>query len=123
MRFLAALLLMVLGHSALAHHSYADYDRAERYELRGVITEIHWANPHILFTVSNGEKDMRVEWITVTGAEVTKVAREQFAVGDPVVIIGSRNRNPDVAIMTVIKEIRLPGKSWSWVSPDRRYSD
>ena len=117
MRLLALLLSSLMAHTAAAHHSYADYDRAERFELRGVITEIHWANPHIVFTVSDGEHDTRVEWITLTGAERTSVQRERFAEGAPVAIIGSRNRNPDVRIMTVIKEIRLPASGWHWVSP------
>jgi hypothetical protein len=117
MRLLILLLCWVVAHSAAAHHSYADYDRDERYELRGVLTDIHWANPHIVFTVSDGERDVRVEWITLTGAELTGVERDQFAVGTAVSIIGSRNRNPDLQIMTVIKEIRLPGSGWRWVSP------
>lgn len=110
-------LLLWATHPVLAHHSYADYDRAERYTLRGTLTDIHWANPHILFTVNDGEHDMRIEWITLTGAEKTAVAREQFTVGDEVMVIGSRNRNPDVQIMTVIKEIQLPAKNWQWLLP------
>ena len=117
MRLLALLLWSLAAHTAAAHHSYADYDRAERFELRGVLTDIHWANPHIVFTVSDGQHDVRVEWITLTGAELTGVERDQFAVGDAVSITGSRNRNPDVPIMTVIKEIRLPASGWRWVSP------
>lgn len=117
MRYVAALLLMLVGHTALAHHSYAAYDADERYELRGVVKDIHWANPHILVTVSDGAKDMRIEWITVTGAELTQVSKQQFAVGDAIVVIGSRNRDPAVAIMTVIKEIQLPAKAWNWVKP------
>lgn len=117
MRPLAVLLLWLAAHGAAAHHSYADYDRAERFELRGVLTGIHWANPHIVFTVTDGENDMRIEWITLTGAQLTGVQRERFAVGDAVSVIGSRNRNADVRIMTVIKELALPAQGWRWVSP------
>lgn len=119
-RVIPALLMVLLlraAHPVLAHHSYSDYDRAERYALRGTITDIHWANPHILFTVNDGEQDVRIEWITVTGAEKTEVAKEQFTVGDEVVVIGSRNSNPDVHIMTVIKELQLPAKNWQWLLP------
>lgn len=117
MRPLALLLWWLVAHTATAHHSYADYDRDERYELRGVLTEIHWANPHIVFTVSDGERATSIEWITLTGAELTGVQQDRFAVDDNLVIIGSHNRNPDVHIMTVIKEIRLPASGWHWVSP------
>lgn len=105
------------AHPVLAHHSYADYDRTERFELHGTLTAIHWANPHIVFTVNNGERDIRIEWITLTGADKTSVAKEQFAVGDEMVVIGSRNRRPELQIMTVIKELRLPGKNWQWLLP------
>src|SRR4051812_13523250 len=111
LRWLGSLLLLA-ATPALAHHSYADYQRAERYELRGSIAEIHWANPHILFTVHTEAGDMRVEWITVTGADKTSVSKSQFAVGDEVVVIGSRNQNPDIHIMTLVKELLIPRKSF-----------
>jgi hypothetical protein len=104
-------------HPVSAHHSYSDYDRTERYELRGTLTEVHWANPHIVFTVNDGERDIRIEWVTITGAEKTAATRDQFVAGEEVVVIGSRNRDPGVHIMTVIKEVRLPGKNWQWLSP------
>ena len=119
-RITSAVIIVALLWAArpvLAHHSYADYDRTERYALRGIITDIHWANPHILFTVNDGASDTRIEWITLTGAEKTSVAQDQFTVGDEVVVIGSRNRNPAVNIMTVIKELHLPAKNWQWVVP------
>jgi hypothetical protein len=115
-----ALLIALMAwaaHPVLAHHSYSDYDRTERFELRGTLTDIHWANPHIVFTVNDGERDMRIEWITLTGAEKTLVTKQQFAVGDELVVIGSRNRRPELHIMTVIKQLQLPAKNWQWVSP------
>jgi len=102
---------------ASAHHSYADYDRNERFVLTGTITDVHWGNPHILLTVSDGEQDMRIEWVTTTGASITGVEQDQFITGDSIIVTGSRNRNPEHHIMTLIKTLEMPDKHWQWVSP------
>ncbi len=45
-----ALALLVSGLSLAAHHSFAaQYDRDKPITLKGGITRIEWANPHIYF--------------------------------------------------------------------------
>ena len=122
-RLVCLLSLLIAAAPVLAHHSYADYDRDEVYEFRGTITEIHWGNPHIIFMVRSGTTTMRVEWVTVTGADKTTVSKDQFAVGDELVVIGSRNINHDRHIMAVVKELLLPQKNFHWVSPSRSGND
>ena len=117
LRLIRGMALLFLATPVLAHHSYADYDRAERYELRGIITEIHWGNPHILFTVFANGVGTRVEWVTVTGADKTSVSKDQFAVGDELVVVGSRNHDPERHIMTLVKELHIPQKHFDWESP------
>ena len=102
---------------SLAHHSYADYERDQRFEFTGTVTEVYWGNPHILFDVSDGSEVMRIEWITTAGADKTSVAQQQIQAGDQLIVIGSRNRNPEVHTMTVIKELSMPAKNWHWISP------
>jgi hypothetical protein len=101
----------------LAHHSYSDYERDERYAFTGTVTEVRWGNPHILFDVSNGNELMHVEWVTTAGADKTGVTAQQIKAGDQLTVIGSRNRNPDMHTMTVIKELSMPAKNWRWISP------
>jgi hypothetical protein len=101
----------------LAHHSYADYDRDQRFEFTGTVTAVRWGNPHILFDVSDGTEVMRIEWVTTAGADKTGVAEQQIQAGDQLTAIGSRNRNPEVHVMTVIKELSMPAKNWQWLSP------
>jgi hypothetical protein len=110
-------LLCSCSPAALAHHSYAGFDPAERYEFEGAITAIFWGNPHILFTVDDGASAMRVEWITTTGAAKTQVNAGRFEVGERLIVIGSRHRDPEVHVMTAIKELRLPAQDWQWISP------
>jgi hypothetical protein len=119
----AVLLLLALMSIAgfcgplLAHHSYADYELDERYEFAGTITAVRWGNPHILFDVSNGNELMHIEWVTTAGADKTGVTAQHIEVGDRITFIGSRNRNPDVHTMTLIKKIVIPQKNWEWISP------
>jgi hypothetical protein len=101
----------------LAHHSYSDYELDERYGFTGTVTAVRWSNPHILFDVSNDDELMHIEWVTTAGADKTGVTARQIEVGDTITFIGSRNRNPDVHTMTLIKEILMPAKNWQWISP------
>lgn len=121
MRLVILMVWWLTSQLAWAHHSYSDFDRDERFVLTGTIKEIHWANPHIIFIVDDGEQDVDVEWVTITGAERTGVDRSQFEVGDEFVVVGSRHRDPDKLVMTVLKEMRLPKKGWEWISPTARY--
>jgi hypothetical protein len=104
------------GH-LLAHHSYADYERDQRFAFTGTVTDLRWGNPHILFDVSDGNEVMRIEWVTTAGADKTGVTPQQIQAGDQLTVIGSRNRNPDVHTMTLIKELSMPAKNWQWISP------
>ena len=113
------LLVLLLPTTAAAHHSYADYLRDESFEFSGTITEVLWANPHIIFTVTDNNAAMRVEWITTVGANRTGVSREQLAVGNQITVTGSRNRDPDKKIMTLVSELAMPGHDWLWVSPSQ----
>jgi hypothetical protein len=102
---------------AFAHHSYAGFDPDERTVFEGTLTDISWGNPHILFTVDDGTTAMRIEWITVSGAIKTDVNSSRFQTGEHLVVIGSRNRDPEIHVMTAIKELRLPAHDWQWISP------
>ncbi|MDR0781831.1 MAG: hypothetical protein LBF16_14280 [Pseudomonadales bacterium] len=110
-------ILLCGSPAVLAHHSYAGFDPEERSVFEGTITGIFWGNPHILLDLDDGNTSMRIEWITVTGARQTGVGAERFHTGDRLSVIGSRNRNPDIHVMTAIKALRLPADDWQWISP------
>ena len=60
---LAALVGLLATEPALAHHSYAAFDREKTVTLTGVVREFQWNNPHawIQITVAD-EKGRQVEW-------------------------------------------------------------
>ena len=53
----AALALIGVAGPALAHHSYAMFDRDKELRLTGVIKSFYWTNPHsaIAIEVPNGQ--------------------------------------------------------------------
>jgi|GEM_PF-769712 len=114
------LVLLFFSQLSLAHHSEAGFDPEQRYVFEGVITDIFWGNPHILFTVDDGTTAMRIEWVTVAGADKTQVEASRFHRGERMIVIGSRNVDPAISVMTSIKELQLPEQDWQWVSPSVR---
>ena len=47
---LIATVILVSGLSLAAHHSFAaQYDRNKPITLKGAVTRMEWANPHIYF--------------------------------------------------------------------------
>jgi len=110
-------ILTLICAPVLAHHSHAGYNPDERFTLQGTITDVFWGNPHILFTVNDGKKDVRIEWITTTGAVVTNVSEQQLNKGDTITVIGSRNPDPSIHTMALVKELLMPDSQWHWISP------
>lgn len=119
-RHCLTILLLVCAPLAGAHHSYADFDTDTRFVLTGTLTDVQWTNPHILLFISDGERTWRVEWITITGAEVTNVSREQFTPGETITLVGARHRNANVPVVARVEQIDLPGDNWHWEPITRR---
>jgi hypothetical protein len=67
---LIVLLLLVSVGSLRAHHSFAaQYDRNKPVTLKGTVTKVEWANPHIYFYVDVRTSDGKVEnWALEGGA-------------------------------------------------------
>lgn len=118
-RHCITILLALCAAPAGAHHSYADFDTETRFVLSGTLTDVQWTNPHILLFVSDGQRTWRVEWVTITGADVTAVSREQFTPGEAITLVGSRHRNAAVPVVARVQQINLPDDNWHW-EPTRR---
>jgi hypothetical protein len=70
-RLACATVLTVMGVSSLyAHHSFAaQYDRSKPVTLKGTVTKVEWANPHIYFYLDVKTEDGKVEnWAVEGGA-------------------------------------------------------
>jgi hypothetical protein len=115
-----ALLMLLCAPLAGAHHSYAEYETDKATSFSGTLTGVQWHNPHIQLLVSDDAQTMRVDWVTITGAERTGVGAERFVTGERIVVTGARHRDPEQAIMSAIRQIDLPDANWQWKSPARQ---
>src|SRR3954464_14352601 len=88
----AALLAIVALASvpARAHHSAAMFDDSRVVELKGVVKELQWTNPHVWLQVTVDEKGAKKEWSVEAGSPNT-LSRgggrsSSFKPGDPVTV-------------------------------------
>jgi hypothetical protein len=73
LRIGAALLLAMAAASmpARAHHSAAMFDDSRVVELKGVVKELQWTNPHVWLQVTVDEKGAKKEWSIEAGSPNT----------------------------------------------------
>ena len=97
MRVMTALLtsiaVLASGLSLVAHHSFAaQYDRTKPITLKGAITKLEWANPHIYFYLDVAEGGATANWAIEGGAPNTLYRagwrKDSASVGDVVTVDG-----------------------------------
>ena len=96
-RGIAALLVSIAvvasGVSIVAHHSFAaQYDANKPITLKGGITRIEWANPHIYFYIDVADSSGTAQWAIEGGAPSTLYRagwrKDSAKVGDTVTVSG-----------------------------------
>ena len=91
-------LLTTLAASASAHHSVLAFDNTRGMTLRGVVTGLHWADPHTYILVGVRGRDGREERWRVESESAIVLRRlgwttEALPGGTPVVIVGAPARD------------------------------
>jgi len=61
----------LLSAAAGAHHSAAMFDDSRVVELKGVVKELQWTNPHVWLQVTVDEKGAKKEWSIEAGSPNT----------------------------------------------------
>lgn len=101
---------LVLGSTALAHHSGSQFDRNLRVDVAGAITKVDWTNPHVwLYVAARDEHGADVEWEFELPSmnRLLRLGwkRQQLKAGDRIEVLGFRARNhPGVAIATHVTD-------------------
>src|SRR6266498_1304334 len=86
--------LLMAAMPVMAHHSFAaEYDGTKPIELKGVVTKVEWANPHIYYYVDVKDKDGKVTNYAVEGGTPGQLYRQgwrkdSLKVGDEVTVSG-----------------------------------
>lgn len=91
-RLLVAFLLLAAGGPAVAHHSFAIFNREVQVTLEGTVKEFQWTNPHVFvqLLVKNAA-GVEEEW-SIEGASPNMLFRQgwtaqSFKPGDRVTVI------------------------------------
>jgi hypothetical protein len=66
--------LLLGGPPALAHHSFAMFDREKQRSVEGVVSAFQWTNPHIWVEITVTEKGKAVTY-AIEGASPNSLAR------------------------------------------------
>jgi hypothetical protein len=96
----------------LAHHSFsAEFDGTKPIQLKGVVTSIEWANPHVYFYIDVKTADGKVEnWGCETAGPGGLLRRgwkrDSLKVGDNVTVNGYRAK--DGSRLADARHITLP---------------
>ncbi len=96
---LLAVLLLVRGAPALAHHSFAaEFDPATSGELEGEITQVWFNNPHVRYELATKAADGSTQQWELQAASVTSLLQAGWSAktlqpGDRVKVSGQLGRN------------------------------
>lgn len=92
--FLAAWLVLPLGTTAVAHHSFSsEYDGEKTFKVKGVVSKVEWTNPHVRFYVDVKDAEGKVTNWNLELASPSALARNGWnsrtlKVGDEVTVEG-----------------------------------
>ena len=104
-RFLTSTLVALAALTALhvapvkAHHSFAaEFDGSKPITLKGIVTQIDWANPHVWFYVNVKDDEGRMaRWACEMGAphqlQQRGWLRDTMKIGDVVTVAGALARD------------------------------
>jgi len=97
-----------------AHHSYAAYDREHPVSIEGEISQVLYANPHVILTVRTNDAEYTVEWLSLYQVSRWIVSKGKLAVGDHIVLTGRALRDRTERRISLVTDIRRPSDGWEW---------
>jgi len=91
--------LLLSGVPAMAHHAFAtEFDALKPTTMKGIVTKIDWANPHVWFYINvKTESGLIENWGFEMGGpnslRNSGWTRETMKIGDEVIVEGSLAKN------------------------------
>ena len=107
---------LLTGTPSLAHHSYADFDLQRTASVEGTISQVLYANPHVMLTIITPDRaTYTAEWANVRTLEAGGVTERTLAIGDRVIVSGNPSRVAENRRLSRLSEVRRPADGWQWV--------
>ena len=77
---------------ALAHHSFAMFDRNKESSVTGVVSKLAWTNPHVMLDLSVPDKQGKATHYRIESASINILMREGWKVeavkyGDRITVV------------------------------------
>lgn len=113
--------------ASYAHHSFAaQFDREQRVEFTGTVTDVEWTNPHARFYVTGPDPDMDSETPVAWNIELVSAnvlmrqgwRHDTLSVGDVVTVTASRARK-DPHVVNASSVLRENGEQLFARRPDQ----
>jgi uncharacterized protein DUF6152 len=120
-----ALVGIVLGAAADAHHSFgAFYHEEQTVSIEGTITEFRYINPHAWVYIAARDledvvRSVGAEWANPGRLNQQGIKKDTLKLGDRVIITGSPSRDPSEYKLH-LKGIERPADGWRWVGRGER---
>jgi hypothetical protein len=107
-----------LSSAAMAHHSYARFDRCRLFTLAGEIESITWHNPHVQLTLRTSEGvTYPIVWLNLQQLARDGVQPGALNVGDRIEITGAKQPEDNLRVVTLLTRIWRPRDGWKWSRP------
>lgn len=102
------------GGTAVAHHSQPGFNPNDKpVELKGIVSEFRWRNPHVLFFFDvKDENGKTVRWVgefaSIASSLARGITKDSFKPGDEVTVVG-RRATAGTPIMQFTKIVKADG--------------
>jgi hypothetical protein len=117
---------VIITATGSAHHSPAAFDMNSQITIQGTVSRLDWTNPHVYIYV-NGESasgkpaEWRIETDPVPILNRSGWRRESLAVGSPVTVRASPDRNPQAeSCVALVDRVGIRATRTNYDEEERR---
>ena len=115
-----AIVAVLAGRQAWAHHSYAAYEMDRIVEIAGVLEAFEVVAPHSLIKITTDDGRLVVtEWVAPIGLERQNVDASALKKGDRIVVTGNPHREFASNGVLNFKSVTRPSDGLTWAVPSR----
>ena len=100
--------------TVVAHHGWADFDRTKKVEIKGIILESKYENPHCFVRLQADRGDWAVELSAVPRMKRQGITAEMIKPGTRVTLVGHPHKKKANEMKAIL--ITIDGKTFDLTS-------